>query len=42
MVGVIGAVLHESLEVVERWHPEKTKAYFNKALEIHKMLRVQL
>ena len=35
----VAAVTHTSLDVIERWSPEKLLAYLPKATEVHKIMR---
>ena len=42
MVCVIGAISGPSPDIVERWPPEKTLAYFEKAVEVRRLLGGQM
>lgn len=39
MAVFVAAVTHTSLDVIERWPPEKLLAYLVKAGEVHKIMR---
>lgn len=41
MAGVIGAITGPSPDVIERWPPEKTLAYFHTAIEVRRALGAQ-
>lgn len=38
MAGLVANTLHTSLDVIERWPPEKTMAYFETAVELRRMM----
>jgi len=38
MACVIGAVTGPSPDIIERWPPHKTLAYFEKAIEVRRMM----
>lgn len=38
MVGVIAAVLHTPVNVIERWPPDKTRDYFDTAIEVQQLM----
>lgn len=42
MVCVIGAICGPSPDIVEGWPPQKTQAYFEKAMEVRRALGGQM
>lgn len=38
MVGVIANVLHTPVHVIERWPPDKTRDYFDTAIEVQQLM----
>lgn len=40
IVCVVAAITGPSPDIIERWPPEKTLAYFDKAIEVRKLLGI--
>lgn len=38
MVGVIANVLHTPVNVIERWPPDKTRDFFDTAIEVRQLM----